>query len=248
LVPKRYKEFPKLGTWVDTQRVQFKKLKKMLALRGRTPEDGNQSSYEDVTDDEANHGLENGLEDAASSMVIKPLVGRLTDDRIKRLQELGFVWSLRDDWVKHYDELKGKSLEVKIETDTEAKSCVQRRTSTQTIFMALCTITVFQKNLGHCNVPARYPENRRLGIWVSAQRQQYKIMKQTQDSDRSKRSAPLTQERIELLNTIGFTWTIRSRDSLGESWSQRFEELKEFKAQEGVRPIESHISPTPFLV
>jgi hypothetical protein len=102
--------------------------------------------------------------------------------------------------------------------------------------------------MGHCNVPARYPENRRLGIWVSAQRQQYKIMKQSQDSDRPKRSAPLTQERIDLLNIIGFTWTIRSRDSLGESWNQRFEELKEFKAREGVCCVASHVSLSNPLV
>jgi hypothetical protein len=38
----------------------------------------------------------------------KPLIGRLTDGRIRRLQNLGFVWSLRDDWQKHFDELKGK--------------------------------------------------------------------------------------------------------------------------------------------
>jgi len=29
-----------------------------------------------------------------------------TDDRIRRLEELGFVWSLRDVWMKHYEELK----------------------------------------------------------------------------------------------------------------------------------------------
>ncbi len=38
----------------------------------------------------------------------KPVIGRLTDDRIRRLEGLGFVWSLRDDWAKHYDELKGE--------------------------------------------------------------------------------------------------------------------------------------------
>jgi hypothetical protein len=37
-----------------------------------------------------------------------PLVGRLTQERIQRLQNIGFVWSLRDDWAKHYEELKGK--------------------------------------------------------------------------------------------------------------------------------------------
>jgi len=51
----------------------------------------------------------------------------------------------------------------------------------------------------------------------------------------SRRAAPLTQDRIELLNKLGFTWTIRSRDSLGQSWNQRLEELKSFKERHGVR-------------
>lgn len=100
-----------------------------------------------------------------------------------------------------------------------------------------------------------------MGIWVSAQRQQYKILQQqkllesmqgqevaaappaieittddtVQPADtagtgaKARRSAPLTQERIDLLNAIGFTWTIRSRDSLGESWNQRLHELRQFK-------------------
>jgi hypothetical protein len=57
------------------------------------------------------------------------------------------------------------------------------------------------------------------------------------DSFRPRRSAPLTQERIDLLNDISFTWTIRSRDSLGESWNQRLEELKLFKSLEGVSSL-----------
>lgn len=32
--------------------------------------------------------------------------GRLNEDRMSRLESLGFVWSLRDDWQKHYKELK----------------------------------------------------------------------------------------------------------------------------------------------
>ena len=62
-------------------------------------------------------------------------------------------------------------------------------------------------------------------------------MQQTPDSAKPRRSAPLTKERIALLNDIGFTWTIRSRDSLGESWNQRLIELKEFKARHGVSGI-----------
>jgi hypothetical protein len=100
---------------------------------------------------------------------------------------------------------------------------------------------------GHCNVPARFPANRRLGIWVSAQRQQYKIMNQIPDSAKPRRSAPLTQDRIDLLNDIGFTWTIRSRDSLGESWNQRLEELKAYKQREEHCLVPSRYTPNPEL-
>ena len=96
LVPKRCKEDPKLGTWVDTQRVQRKKMLKLTMQEGeavgsKTPEkDGDGPVSSGAT--------------AASPQ--KPIVGRLTDERIARLENLGFVWSLRDDWQKHYEELK----------------------------------------------------------------------------------------------------------------------------------------------
>lgn len=47
----------------------------------------------------------------SASETATPLVGRLTQERIHRLQNLGFVWSLRDDWAKHYEELKGKRID-----------------------------------------------------------------------------------------------------------------------------------------
>lgn len=126
LVPKRFKDDPKLGTWVDTQRVQFKKMKKKLEEQGVAYE-GPGSASSTVPDDDTGQ----------PPNPAKPVVGRLTDDRIRRLEDLGFVWSLRDDWQKHYNELK-----------------------------------VYKAEHTHCNVPARYAKNRRLGIWVSAQRQQ----------------------------------------------------------------------------
>jgi hypothetical protein len=107
LVPKRFKEDPKLGTWVDTQRVQFKKMKKKLEEHGITyegPEDAKEAKYDDDAD-EGSLSSTNGT-NQAQSMNAKPVVGRLTDDRIRRLENLGFVWSLRDDWQKHYLELK----------------------------------------------------------------------------------------------------------------------------------------------
>jgi hypothetical protein len=62
---------------------------------------------------------------------------RLTDERIKRLEDAGFVWSVRDDWKTHFNEL-----------------------------------IAYKEEHGNCDVPARYARNKRLGIWVTRQRQQ----------------------------------------------------------------------------
>ena len=173
LVPKRYAADPKLGTWCDTQRVQRKKLEKKLTERGLT--------YEEAL--------------LADNGTKRPLIGRLTDDRIKRLSLLGFAWNIRDDWKKHFEELKS-----------------------------------FVKTHGHANVPARYSENRRLGIWVSSQRQQYKVRNSGEDT--SKPKPPLTDERIALLNELNFTWSVRSRDLSGDTWKLNFEALKRYKADD----------------
>ena len=103
----------------------------------------------------------------------------------------------------------------------------------------------FRFLLSFSNVPARYAENRKLGIWVSAQRQQKKLMESTADEASQIKSTPLTQDRIDLLDEIGFTWTIRSRDSLGESWNQRLAELKAYKEKHGNCLVPSRYNPEP---
>jgi hypothetical protein len=143
----------------------------------------------------------------APPLPTKPIIGRLTDERIRKLDSIGFAWSLRDDWQKHYKELKE-----------------------------------YKRKHGHCNVPARYKENRRLGIWVSAQRQQYKILKAPEGP---RRSTPLTQERIDLLNEVGFVWSVRSRAGLGVGWDQRLQELRSYKALHGDCLVPSRYSPNP---
>jgi hypothetical protein len=82
-------------TGVDTQRVQYKKLQKKLAEQGKPHDARVALEVEDVVASKPDDCAA-ALEGNAS----KPLVGRLTEERIRRLQELGFVWSLRDDWQK----------------------------------------------------------------------------------------------------------------------------------------------------
>ena len=92
---------------VDTQRVQYKKMLKKIAQlqhQKQCVQDG-QGNQNTVVDDNGSIGS-TGKESPSNTWT--PLVGRLTQERIQRLQNLGFVWSLRDDWAKHYEELKGK--------------------------------------------------------------------------------------------------------------------------------------------
>lgn len=91
-------------TGVDTQRVQYKKLQKKLAEQGKPHDAGIAIEFEDTTTPRA-PGVAAGLE-GTDSVGRKPLVGRLTEDRIRRLKELGFVWALRDDWQKVRLELR----------------------------------------------------------------------------------------------------------------------------------------------
>jgi hypothetical protein len=83
----------------------LKKIAQMQHQEQRSPDgQGNQNM---VADDNGSIGS-TGKDSPSNAGT--PLVGRLTQERIQRLQNLGFVWSLRDDWAKHYEELKGKEI------------------------------------------------------------------------------------------------------------------------------------------
>ena len=86
----------------------------------------------------------------------------------------------------------------------------------------------FHKRHGHCNVPSKYEEDKKLGRWVQTQRYKYK------DMDRWK-AAHLTDKHIELLEEIGFQWEfVRLSSSLTrKTWDDCFNDLVEFKQQFG---------------
>ncbi len=87
-------------------------------------------------------------------------INSLSPDRVRRLKEIGFVWSVSEaSWEQMFSEL------VKI-----------------------------SKKVGHCNIPAKWPENCKLATWVSNQRHKRK-------------KGRLSRERIRRLNEIGFTWS-----------------------------------------
>ena len=63
-----------------------------------------------------------------------------------------------------------------------------------------------------------------------------------------KRAAPLTEQRIALLNDLGFTWTLRSRETtIDEVWRLRLDELKAFKRIHGHCLVPARYDANPEL-
>jgi hypothetical protein len=80
-------------------------------------------------------------------------------------------------------------------------------------------LKAFKKKHGHCNVPWRYPLNPVLGWWVNGIRQR-------------KRRGKLAEDRILLLNTLGFCWAMKPR-GVQVPWEQRINALKVYKKEHG---------------
>jgi superfamily II DNA or RNA helicase len=73
----------------------------------------------------------------------------------------------------------------------------------------------FKLREGHCNVPARYPENEQLGTWLDVVRQ-------------SRKRGRLSSDRIARLDALGVAWDVRKT-----AWEAMFQALVAFKAQHG---------------
>lgn len=81
-------------------------------------------------------------------------------------------------------------------------------------------LKAYQRETGHCKVPARFKSNPKLGRWVMTQRRQFTLLMQGYPS-------ALTAERIQRLESIGFTWSIRPEPV--KTWNRKFQELKVYK-------------------
>lgn len=84
-------------------------------------------------------------------------------------------------------------------------------------FLAL---KAYARDTGHCKVPARFKPNPKLGRWVMTQRRQFTLLMQGYPS-------ALTAERIQRLEDIGFTWSIRPEPV--KTWNKKFQVLKAYK-------------------
>jgi superfamily II DNA or RNA helicase len=87
------------------------------------------------------------------------------------------------------------------------------------MFAALCK---YKEKTGHCNVPARFPEDPVLSTWVSTQREQYK-------------SGTLLKQRERRLQEIGFEW-----NPFDVRWEEVFFQLCRFKERMGHCNVAAH--------
>jgi hypothetical protein len=80
----------------------------------------------------------------------------------------------------------------------------------------------YKRQKGDCNVPCQYKANKKLGMWVSQQRQMYKREK-------------LSEERKSMLEKVGFKWEIcRGREH------RPFDDEVEVQGGSGVEIVEAH--------
>lgn len=76
----------------------------------------------------------------------------------------------------------------------------------------------FRKENGHCNVPQKHPE---LGNWVQEHRRKYK-------------KGLVPQERITLLESVGFKWTVRPNNQAPiDRWENHYKQLLDFRRENG---------------
>lgn len=60
----------------------------------------------------------------------------------------------------------------------------------------------YKENYGHCNLASHDPRHAQLSTWAKCQRRQYKLFQTGETSN-------MTEERISVLNSIGFKWSVR---------------------------------------
>ncbi len=94
----------------------------------------------------------------------------------------------------------------------------------------------FKKEKGDCLVPHTYPAKPHLARWVKRQRRQYKLRLE------GNKNSTMTEERINILNDIGFVW-----DSHEVIWNERFSQLIAYKEKFGHCRVPSYCKECPQL-
>lgn len=92
----------------------------------------------------------------------------------------------------------------------------------------------YKKENGDCDVPAKYPPNKALGLWATRQR----MMKREAGSNPSK----ATLKRMRMLESVGFMWG----SSYPGTWEKMYNEMTKFKLEHGHCNVSKEANPLLF--
>ena len=157
----------------------------------------------------------------------------LTDERLNRLQKLGFVFVAKNS-----------------KTQLEMEASVRKDKKEARWDAGLALLEDYEEQFGNCLVPKRYPPNQALANWVFRQRQEKRIYDNASTSTststtQKKKSSLLNAARIRKLEDIGFVWNakaskewreadqIRKLEQSEFNWQSHFKELVEYKRKHG---------------
>ena len=129
---------------------------------------------------------------------------KITQERIDMLDAVGFVWQ------PHTKKGRAKGDFLQSEID-QWNSLFER-------------LKAFKESHGHCNVPSKYPEDKRLGSWVTDCRTEHRYLWEG-------KKTTMTTERIHKLLSLGFQWEVQKHKCL--KWDERLSQLAEYKARRG---------------
>jgi len=257
-VPLNYSHVPQLGAWVRTQRTEYR-LKKLSKLRIKmlneiqfawnygkdAAEEQWQRRYQQLVEYKDQYGdcnVPQGFADnpqlaiwvVTQRMNYKQNKNKWTDcypDRIEALERIGFQWQLQ------------------ARTTTKRVSWEERYQQLQ----------AYRDQFGDCNVPYNYHGNKDnaangLGVWVSVQRQHYKLCQNDGDnnyagddlSPSKPKKSIMTKDRIAALEAIDFSWeSPRTKSRI--SWEQRYQDLSKFCGMHGHCNVPRNYEKDPSL-
>jgi superfamily II DNA or RNA helicase len=154
-------------------------------------------------------------------------------DTIRQMREdLGRSGRFSDDKLRETVEVIGQTIDLEALRSAVAAQIVEYVGASWD--ERLGQLEAFSARHGHCRVPARWPENPALGLWVVNQR-------------RVRKAGNLSPDRIARLDALGFEWGDSHEASTADRWEAKFAELKAFRIRHGHCLVPSRWPENPAL-